>query len=149
MNKLDVMFSSKSNEWATPQDLFDKLNQQYHFTLDPCASIENHKCDMYYTIEDNGLTKNWGGQTVFCNPPYGREIYEWVSKCYQESLNGTKIVLLIPSRTDTKYFHEFLYNRPNVKIQFIKGRLKFGGSNNSAPFPSLLAYFNIKEVYFE
>ena len=146
---LDVMFSSKSNEWSTPQNLFDKLNNKYHFTLDPCSTVENHKCDKFYTIEDDGLIKDWSNETVFVNPPYGRELYKWVKKCYEEGLNGTKIVLLIPSRTDTKYFHEFLYNKNNVKIEFIKGRLKFGDSNNSAPFPSLLAYFNIEEEYFE
>lgn len=143
---LDVMFSSKSNEWATPQDLFDKLNNKYHFTLDPCSTIENHKCEKFYTIEDDGLIKDWSNDIVFVNPPYGRELYKWVKKCYEESLKGTKIVLLIPSRTDTKYFHEFLYNKNNVKIEFIKGRLKFGNSNNSVPFPSLLAYFNIEEI---
>lgn len=142
---LDVMFSSKSNEWATPQDLFDKLNNKYHFTLDPCSTIENHKCEKFYTIEDDGLIKDWSNDIVFVNPPYDRELYKWVKKCYEESLKGTKIVLLIPSRTDTKYFHEFLYNKNNVKIEFIKGRLKFGNSHNSAPFPSLLAYFNIVE----
>lgn len=142
-----VLFSSKSNEWATPQDLYNKLNNRYNFTLDPCSSLENHKCDKFYTIKENGLIQDWSNEVVFCNPPYGREIYDWVKKCYNEHLNGTKIVLLIPSRTDTKYFHEFLYKKPNIKLEFIKGRLKFGDSNNSAPFPSLLAYFNIDDVY--
>lgn len=142
-----VLFSSKSNEWATPQDLYNKLNNRYNFTLDPCSSLENHKCDKFYTIKENGLIQDWSNEVVFCNPPYGREIYDWVKKCYNEHLNGTKIVLLIPSRTDTKYFHEFLYKKPNIKLEFIKGRLKFGDSNNSAPFPSLLAYFNIDGVY--
>ena len=142
-----VLFSSKSNEWATPQDLYNKLNNRYNFTLDPCSSLENHKCDKFYTIKENGLIQDWSNEVVFCNPPYGREIYDWVKKCYNEHLNGTKIVLLIPSRTDTKYFHEFLYKKPNIKLEFIKGRLKFGDSNNSAPFPSLLAYFNIEDVY--
>lgn len=141
-----VLFSSKSNEWATPQDLYDKLNNKYNFTLDPCSTIENHKCNKFYTIKENGLIQDWSNEIVFCNPPYGREIYDWVKKCYNEYLKGTKIVLLIPSRTDTKYFHEFLYNKPNIKIQFIKGRLKFGNSDNSAPFPILLAYFNINVI---
>lgn len=106
-----VLFSSKSNEWATPQDLYNKLNNRYNFTLDPCSSLENHKCDKFYTIKENGLIQDWSNEVVFCNPPYGREIYDWVKKCYNEHLNGTKIVLLIPSRTDTKYFHEFLYKK--------------------------------------
>lgn len=146
---MKILFSSKSNEWETPQGLYNKLNNKYNFTLDPCSSLENHKCDKFYTIKENGLIQDWSNEIVFCNPPYGREIYDWVEKCYKESLNGTKIVLLIPSRTDTKYFHEFLYKKPNIKLEFIKGRLKFGDSNNSAPFPSLLAYFNIDDVYNE
>lgn len=146
---MKILFSSKSNEWETPQGLYNKLNNKYNFTLDPCSSLENHKCDKFYTIKENGLIQDWSNEIVFCNPPYGREIYDWVEKCYKESLNGTKIVLLIPSRTDTKYFHEFLYKKPNIKLEFIKGSLKFGDSNNSAPFPSLLAYFNIDDVYNE
>ena len=77
---LDVMFSSKPNEWSTPQNLFDKLNNKYHFTLDPCSTVENHKCDKFYTIEDDGLIKDWSNETVFVNPPYGRELYKWVKK---------------------------------------------------------------------
>ena len=119
------MFSSKTNEWETPQDLFDKLNIKYHFTLDPCATDYNHKCDKYYTIKTDGLKQDWTNEIVFCNPPYGRSIGKWVKKCYEESLNGTKIVMLIPSRTDTKWFHQYIYRRPNIKIEFIKGRLKF------------------------
>ena len=139
MNK--ILFSSQSDEWETPQEFYDTLNDEFHFTLDPCANELNHKCDKYFTIKDDGLKQNWGGgQTVFCNPPYGRKIYEWVKKASEESKKeNTIVVLLIPSRTDTKYFHEFLYNKPNVELRFIKGRLKFGGSQNSAPFPSLIA----------
>ena len=141
MNK--VLFSNKNNCWETPIELFDKLNNQYNFTLDPCSDIYNHKCNKYYTKKENGLIQDWSDEIVFCNPPYGREIYNWVKKCYVESLKGVKIVLLIPSRTDTKYFHEFLYNKEHIRIEFIKGRLKFSNSLNSAPFPSLLAYFNL------
>ncbi len=150
------MLSSKSNEWETPQDLFDKLNEKYHFTLDPCATDYNHKCSKYYTLETNGLNQDWSGETVFVNPPYGRSIGKWVQKCYEESLNGTKIVMLIPSRTDTEWFHKYIYNQPNIKIEFIQGRLKFinrlfpsyredGNFKISpAPFPNMLVYFNIK-----
>lgn len=84
----DVMFSSKTNEWETPQDLFDKLDQEFNFTLDPCATDENAKCDRYYTIKEDGLKQSWKGETVFCNPPYGRQIKDWVKKCYTESLGG-------------------------------------------------------------
>lgn len=141
MNK--VLFSSASDNWATPQDLFDKLNEEFKFNLDPCADEQNHKCDTYFTKEVNGLTQDWGGYRVFCNPPYGREIYRWCEKAYNESLKpNTLVVMLIPSRTDTKYFHEFIY--PYAEIRFIKGRLKFGNSENPAPFPSLIAIFGDK-----
>ena len=137
-----VLFSSQKMDWATPQDFFEELDKEFHFTLDPCADEYNHKCDKYFTKEINGLIQNWGGHNVFCNPPYGREIYDWVKKCSEEAKKeNTTIVLLIPSRTDTKYFHEFLYKKENVELRFIKGRLKFGDGKNSAPFPSLVAIF--------
>lgn len=100
----DGLFSSKTDLWATPQDFFDKLNEEFHFTLDPCATPENAKCDTYFTIAEDGLKQDWTGYTVFCNPPYGRKISEWVKKCYTESLKGTLVVMLIPARTDTSYF---------------------------------------------
>ena len=132
------MFSSKSNEWTTPQNLFDELNKEFNFTLDPCSTHENHKCNKYYTIEEDGLSKDWSGETVFVNPPYGRELKVWIKKCYEESKNA-KIVMLIPSRTDTTYFHDYIYNK--AEIRFIRGRLKFGDSKNSAPFPSMIVIF--------
>jgi len=137
-NKL--MFSSKSDMWATPQDFFDKLNEEFNFTLDPCATPENAKCEKYFTEEVDGLVEDWEGETVFCNPPYSN-IKEWVKKCYFEgNKDNTTVVLLIPSRTDTKYFHEYIYHK--VKdIRFVKGRLKFGDSKNSAPFPSMVIIF--------
>ena len=138
----EVMFSSKTDQWATPQDFFDKLNKEFHFTLDPCADEFNHKCEKYYTKEDDGLKQSWQNERVFCNPPYGREIGKWVEKAYAENMiGGAYIVMLIPSRTDTKWFHDYIYNKPNVEIRFIKGRLKFGNSENSAPFPSMLVIF--------
>lgn len=135
----EVMFSSKSDEWSTPQDVFDNLDAEFHFNLDPCCTHENRKCENHYTKEDNGLKHSWGGYSVFCNPPYSN-IAEWVEKCYREGTkDNTTVVLLIPSRTDTKYFHNFIYNR--AEIRFIKGRLKFGGHSNSAPFPSMVVIF--------
>ena len=127
--------------WATPQDFYDKLNDEFKFTLDPCALKNNAKCDKYFTPEDDGLTKDWAGNIVFCNPPYGRDISKWVEKCYNESKKpNITVVLLIPARTDTIYFHKFIYKK--VKdIRFIKGRLKFGNSKNSAPFPSMIVVF--------
>ena len=138
--KTDVMFSSKTDEWPTPQSLFDELNEEFHFTLDPCSTDENAKCEKHYTKEQDGLAQSWERERVFCNPPYGREIGKWVEKCYTEHLKpGTLTVMLIPSRTDTKWFHEFIWGK--AEIRFIKGRLKFGEASNSAPFPSMIVIF--------
>jgi site-specific DNA-methyltransferase (adenine-specific) len=134
-----ALFSSNSDEWSTPSELFDKLNKEFDFNLDPCSNENNHKCENYYTIKDDGLSKNWGGYRVFCNPPYSN-IAAWVKKAWRESTkDNTLVVLLIPARTDTKYFHEYIYQRS--EIRFIKGRLKFGESKNSAPFPSMIVIF--------
>lgn len=136
-----VLFSSNKDNWATPQDFYDKLNAEFHFTLDPCADDTNHKCDTYYTKEQDGLSQNWGGQTVFCNPPYGnKSTGDWIKKCAEESKKpNTTVVMLIPARTDTRAFHEYIYGK--AEIRFVKGRLKFGGSSNSAPFPSMVVIF--------
>lgn len=134
-----VLFSSKSDEYSTPQYLFDSLKKEFCFNLDPCATASNHKCNDFYTMEDNGLEQDWGGKHVFCNPPYSK-ISKWVEKAYYEAhKDNTVVVLLIPSRTDTKWFHNFIYHKS--EIRFIKGRLKFNGSNNSAPFPSMVVIF--------
>ena len=135
----NVLFTSNSDEWATPQDIFDKLNSEFDFDLDPCATSDNHKTDIYFTVEQNGLIQNWSGHKVFCNPPYSK-IDKWVEKAYREGRKDrTLVVMLIPARTDTRYFHNFIYNR--VEIRFIKGRLKFGQSKNCAPFPSMIVIF--------
>ena len=136
-----VMFSSNSNEWTTPDDLYQILDSEFHFTLDAASTDENAKCPRHFTAEDNGLEQNWGGESVFCNPPYGRDVGKWVKKCYDEGRNGAVVVLLIPARTDTKYFHEYIYHKC-TEIRFIRGRLKFGGSKQSAPFPSILVIYN-------
>lgn len=133
----DSLFSSNSVEWETPQDLFDKLNDEFRFTLDPCSTHENAKCEKHYTKQEDGLTQSWNGETVFCNPPYGREISRWVEKAYMENKqNGVLVVLLIPARTDTKWFHEYIYKKH--EIRFLRGRLHFNNSKNSAPFPSMI-----------
>lgn len=139
----EVMFSSKAMDWATPQDFFNQLDSEFHFTLDPCANQSNHKCAHYFTETDDGLKQSWGGgQTVFCNPPYGKAIKDWVKKCFEEAKQpNTTVVLLIPARTDTAYFHDYIYLKPNVEIRFIRGRLKFGDGKNSAPFPSMVVIF--------
>ena len=134
----DVLFSSKSVVWETPQDLFDKLNAEFHFDLDVCALPENAKCERYYAPEDDGLSQPWNG-VCWCNPPYGRTIGKWVQKAYETFAGGGTVVMLLPARTDTKWFHEYIYNK--AEIRFIKGRLKFGNSKNAAPFPSMIVVF--------
>ena len=141
-NAMDkVMFSSNSNEWATPQEFFDALDARYHFTLDPCATKENAKCKKFYTIAEDGLLQDWGGECVFCNPPYGRDIAKWVEKAYNETKKpNTKVVMLIPARTDTSYWHEWIFPHA-THIDFVRGRIKFGNSKNPAPFPSAVVEF--------
>lgn len=140
----DVMFSSATDNWSTPQDFFDKLNDEFHFTLDVCADESNHKCEHYYTKEIDGLSRPWIG-TIWCNPPYGRKIGEWVRRAYISSQIGfATVVMLLPDRTNTRWFHDYIYNKPNTEIRFIKGRLKFGGCKNSALFPSMVVIFRSK-----
>lgn len=131
----DVMFSSKSELWETPQAFFDELNREFGFQTDVCALPENAKCESYYTPEQDGLSKEWTG-VCWCNPPYGRQIGKWVKKAAESKAT---VVMLLPARTDTKWFHDYIL--PNAEIRFIKGRLKFGGGKNSAPFPSMICIF--------
>lgn len=135
----DVYFSSKSNEWATPQDLFDKLNNEFNFTIDPCCSHQNAKCPKYYTVEDDGLSKSWSGETVFMNPPFGTQISKWIKKAHDESLKGATVVCLIPARTDTKAWHKYIFGK--AEIRFLEGRVKFNNSKYNAPFPSAIVIF--------
>ena len=136
-----VMFSSKTGEWATPQEFFDKLNWRFGpFDLDPCANPHNTKCANFYTEAEDGLSKDWAGHTVFVNPPYGRGIDKWIEKAWKTAKDGkSKVVMLIPARTDTKYWHDYVMKASEV--YFLKGRLKFGNSVNSAPFPSAIVVF--------
>ena len=134
----DVMFSSKSDLWSTPDDFFAELDKEFHFTLDVCATADNAKCDDYYTEAMDGLSLKWDG-IVWCNPPYGRNINKWIKKAINAALGGATVVMLLPARTDTKWFHELVYRR--AEIRFFRGRLKFGGSNNAAPFPSMICIF--------
>lgn len=145
MKSTDIKFSdsaltsSKSDEWSTPDDLYQLLNDEFHFTLDPAATKENTKCKKFYTKEDDGLKQDWFGETVFLNCPYS-EIKEWTAKSELEGCkHGTTVVMLIPARTDTKYWHKYV--KYASEIRFLKGRLKFGDSKNSAPFPSAVVVF--------
>ncbi len=135
----DVHWSSASGEWETPQHIFDHLDREFHFTLDPCATRENAKTPQYYTKKENGLAQSWKGERVFMNPPYGREIGKWISKAWRSGLEeDTVVVCLLPARTDTRWFHRYC---TKGTIWFIKGRLKFGGHKTSAPFPSMIVIF--------
>ena len=138
MNK-DVMFSSKKDSWETPKDLFDEYDEIYHFDLDVAASPENAKCNRFYTAETDGLQQEWEG-VCWCNPPYGRQIGKWVKKAYESSATT---VMLLPARTDTRWFHE--YCLPYGKVTFIKGRIKFANYKTPAPFPSMIVVFDNKE----
>ena len=135
---MSVHFSSKTPEWATPQTFFDDLNAEFHFTLDPCSTHENAKCEKHFTASDNGLVQDWSGDRVWMNPPYGREIIHWMKKAYEESLRGAVCVCLVPARTDTSWWHRYAVRG---EVRFIKGRLKFGEGKNSAPFPSAVVVF--------
>ena len=130
--------SSNTDEWATPQDLFDKLDATFHFTLDPCATPENAKCAKFYAKEQDGLKQDWGGAVIWCNPPYGREIGKWIQKCAEH--RGVA-VMLIPARTDTRWWHSYIDKNPDAHVYFIKGRLKFGDGKNPAPFPSAIVVY--------
>lgn len=150
----EALFSSKNMNWCTPQDFFGKLNAEFHFVLDAAATERSAKCEKYYTPETDGLVQSWncGGGAVFCNPPYGREIRKWVRKAYTEAQNGQTIVLLIPARTDTAYFHDYIYGK--AEIRFVRGRLTFtdeegnsqkdkNGRAMPAPFPSMIVIYNM------
>ena len=142
-NTESVHFSSETIEWATPQWLFDSLNREFGFTLDPCCTHENAKCERHYTREDNGLMSPWGGCVVFMNPPYGDEIGRWMARAHGAAmLEGATVVCLVPSRTDTAWWHEYAMKH---EIRFLRGRLCFGDSETSAPFPSAIIVMRPKE----
>lgn len=131
------MFSSATDEWPTPQEFFDALNSEFGFELDVCATPENAKCQKYFSKEDDGLSQTWSG-ICWMNPPYGRQIGAWVKKAYESAQNGATVVCLLPARTDTAWWHDYCMKG---EMRFIRGRLKFGGSKNSAPFPSAVIIF--------
>lgn len=134
----DVMFSSKTDLWETPKDFFDKLDAEFRFNLDVCALPENAKCAAFYSPDVDGLSQPWYGN-CWCNPPYGRQVGRWVAKAAQSAAEGATVVMLLPARTDTAWFHDYIYGR--AEVRFVRGRLKFGGSTNSAPFPSMVVIF--------
>jgi len=137
------------DDWETPVEFFNLLDKEFHFTLDPCASKENAKCKRFYTIIDNGLKKSWRGERAFVNPPFSN-IFEWVKKCYNESRNtNTLVVLILPSRTDTLYWHEYIMKAQ--QIWFCKGRVNFlkngETTKNSSTFPLVIVIFKTQDIY--
>jgi len=143
MNK-DLMFSSASSEWETPPEVFDPLNKEFGFTLDVCASAENYKCGRYFDSTTDAFGEPWPHTDVcWMNPPYGREIIHWVNHAYCVGENGGKVVCLLPARTDTKWWHDYVMKA--AEVRFIKGRIKFVGAPASAPFPSAIVVFRPHE----
>jgi phage N-6-adenine-methyltransferase len=155
-----LMFSKASDEWSTPQDFWEALNAEFHFDMDVAATSENTKCELLITQEDDALSMDWGG-VCWLNPPYSK-CREFIAKAAEQAKKGCTVVCLVPSRTDTRWWHEHVWDRnkhmaqPGVEIRFVKGRLKFGTQagpirtslrtkggpvNNSAPFPSVVLVF--------
>jgi len=130
------LLTSNKDDYSTPIDFFEELDEEFHFTLDACATPDNAKCAHFFTEADNGLEQEWAG-VVFCNPPYGKEITAWIEKAFLSSITeGTTVVMLLPSRTDTAWWHDLC---SQGEIRFIRGRLSFNG--NKAPFPSAIVIF--------
>ncbi len=133
----DVMFSQATDEWPTPQWLFEALDKEFGFTLDPCSDGSNAKCARFYSVRDSGLLKDWGTETVFMNPPYS-QCQAWMHKAYAAAQAGATVVCLVPARTDTAWWHHYAMKG---EIRLLRGRLKFGDAQNSAPFPSAVIVF--------
>jgi phage N-6-adenine-methyltransferase len=139
-----AMVSSKSNEWETPYNFFMELHKEFHFTLDPCCTLQTAKCYKHYTKLEDGLKQDWSKDVVFMNPPYGGHTGDWIKKAYEESLKGAVVVCLIVSSTDRSYWHEFIFPFAS-QIRFVRGRIKFGNSKSTAPFASAVVIFSQKK----
>jgi phage N-6-adenine-methyltransferase len=139
MNNQEAMTSSKKQDWETPQAFFNKVNSEFHFTLDVCAVPQTAKCNRYFTPEMDGLKQDWSKDICWMNPPYGRHQIKWIQKAYKESLKGATVVCLIPARPDTIVWHEYIF--PYAEVRFIKGRISFVGADSGALFPSALVIF--------
>lgn len=137
-SRFSVHFSSATDVWGTPWDLFHVLDAEFHFTVDACALPENAKCDRYFSPNDDGLRQEWRG-VIWMNPPYGRGIHRWLAKAADAANNGATVVCLLPARTDTRWWHDYVMQASEVR--FLKGRLRFGNARHCAPFPSCIAIF--------
>ena len=150
-----LMFSKASDEWSTPQDLFDDLDAEFHFQVDVAATAANRKCDLYFGPDAGGpytdaLTQDWNvgypPWACWMNPPYS-QCRAFIAKAAEEARKGCTVVALVPARTDTRWFHADVWDReahrprPNVEVRFLKGRLTFGGASAGAPFPSVVIVF--------
>ena len=133
-----ALYSSATVEWGTPQPLFDSLNTEFLFTLDPCSTDENAKCKRHFTRKEDGLLQNWSEDTVFMNPPYGRDIGRWMRKAYDSAQGGAIVVCLVPARTDTRWWHQYAMKG---EIRLLHGRIRFEGGQSGAPFPSAIVVF--------
>lgn len=144
---MKVHYSSATDQWATPWPLFERYRSRYGISLDVCADAENAKCNDYFDIETDGLAQDWGKRSCWCNPPYGREIGKWVEKAWRSAGHGALVVMLVPARTDTRWWHDWIWDtdaqtpRTSVKVEFLKGRVKFGDGKAGAPFPSAVVVF--------
>ena len=141
---MSVHFSSNNHDWETPQELYDSLHKEFRFNLDPCATHQNAKCDRYFTRKQDGLRQSWAKRRVFMNPPYGREIGKWVKKAHEEAKKGALVVCLIPARTDTSYWHDYIHGK--TEIRFLRGRVHFS-NGGPAPFPSAVVIFRPAEPF--
>lgn len=133
------LFASGRKEWTTPFQIIEALRTEFPFTLDAAASPENTVGRRFIDIENDALSQTWSG-VVWCNPPYGRRVDRWLAKGAESAEAGATVVFLLPARTDTAWFHEIVL--PRAEVRFLRGRLRFGGSSNGAPFPSMLAIFH-------
>jgi site-specific DNA-methyltransferase (adenine-specific) len=137
------MFSSNRKDWATPQWLFDQLDKEFHFTLDVCATATNAKCEKFYTVFDDGLKQKWEG-VCWMNPPYGHEVAQWIAKAYEEANKGATVVALLAARTDTRWFHKYIYQK--AEIRFLPGRLYFDDGPGRSPFPSMIVVWPLSRL---
>jgi site-specific DNA-methyltransferase (adenine-specific) len=138
----DALLSSKRHDWRTPKVFFESVTREFGtFDTDAAASVENALCPHFWDEQSDSLKQDWNGRKIWCNPPYGRTIKKWVSKAYSTIGTGGIVVMLIPSRTDTSYFHDYIYNKKGVEVRFLRGRLKFDDGKDPAPFPSMLVIF--------
>jgi len=137
MTGFGAMFSSVKQDWITPDEIFDPLNDEFHFTLDVSASPENTRCHDFFSEGDDGLTKDWNG-SCWMNPPFNKKS-QWIKKAYQESLKGATVACLIPARTNTNWFHDYCLRYGEVR--FIRGRPKFKGAKHGLPQPLAIVVF--------